>query len=196
MIGTVRDPANPGGLAALGGDVTVERVDINHTGEVLELRDRLPDGIDLLFVNAGVSNGSGEVLPDVTTEEFTRTMVTNALSPLRVIEALAGLVKPDGTIAAMSSGLGSVANNTSGGYEVYRASKAALNTMLRSYAVRAGEGRTTVAMSPGWVKTDMGGDAAPLDVETSTRGIADTLAGLAGKGGVHFIDHEGKTVAW
>ena len=150
----------------------------------------------MLLVNAGVANGAAEILPDVSTEDFVRTMTTNALSPLRVIEALAELVTPDGTIAAMSSGLGSVANNTRGEWEMYRGSKAALNTFLRSYAVRAGAGRTVIAVVPGWVRTDMGGPKAVLDVETSVRGMADMLTARAGQGGVAYVNYLNEVVPW
>ena len=99
-IATVRDPANPGALAELGDGVRIEAVDINHTGEVLSLGERLGGTeLDLLFVNAGVSNGASETVADVSTEEFVRVLTTNALSPLRVIEALSPLVKPEGTIS-------------------------------------------------------------------------------------------------
>ena len=196
VIATVRDLANPGALAEVAG-VEIETVDINHTGEVLALRDRLAGtALDLLFVNAGVANGAGEILPDVSTEDFIRTMTTNALSPLRAIEALAGLVTPAGTIAAMTSGLGSVTNNTRGEWEVYRASKAALNTLLRSYAVRSGAGRTILAVAPGWVRTDMGGPNAVLDVATSVRGIADMIAARAGQGGCSYVDYRNTVVPW
>ena len=195
VIATIRRTTAPDTLEQLG--VRVETVDINHTGEVLALRDRLAGTrLDLLFVNAGVASGPDEVLTDVSTEDFIRTMTTNALSPLRTIETLAEMVAPTGTIAAMTSGLGSVANNTRGQWEVYRGSKAALNTFLRSYAVRAGGQRTILAVAPGWVRTDMGGPNAVLDVETSVRGIADMLAARAGQGGVAYVNYQNETVAW
>jgi NAD(P)-dependent dehydrogenase (short-subunit alcohol dehydrogenase family) len=197
VIATVRDASKPGGLTELGDAVTIETVDINHTGELLSLRDRLAGtALDLLFVNAGVANGAGEILPDVSTEDFVRTMTTNALSPLRVIESLAKLVTPRGTIAAMTSGLGSVTNNTRGEWEVYRASKAALNTLLRSYGVRSGGERTILAMAPGWVRTDMGGPNAVLDVETSVLGMADTIAAREGTGGVSYVNYLNEVLPW
>ena len=87
-------------------------------------------------------------------------------------------------------------DNSRGGYEIYRASKAALNTMLRSFAIRRGEGRTILAMVPGWVRTDMGGPNAPLDVETSVRGMADIIAARRGRPGAAFVDYKGTDLAW
>ncbi len=87
-------------------------------------------------MNAGVTNEPEGTVAETSTDEFVRVMVTNALGPLRVIEALQDHVEPTGTIGVMSSGQGSVANNERGGHEVYRGSKAALNTFMRSYAAR------------------------------------------------------------
>lgn len=93
-------------------------LDINDPEQVAALRRRLDSPrIDLLFVNAGVANGAAETIPRSSREEFIRLLVTNAWSPLHVIETFADLVPADGTIAAMSSGLGSVANNTRGEWE-------------------------------------------------------------------------------
>jgi NAD(P)-dependent dehydrogenase (short-subunit alcohol dehydrogenase family) len=82
------------------------------------------------------------------------------------------------------------------GWEVYRASKAALNTMLRSFAIRSGEGRTVLAMVPGWVRTDMGGPSASLDVETSVKGMAEAIAARRGQPGASYVDWQGNDVAW
>jgi NAD(P)-dependent dehydrogenase (short-subunit alcohol dehydrogenase family) len=201
VIGTVRAAHPPTGLHALAagsdGRVRVEMLDINVPEQVAALRERLAgERIDLLFVNAGISNGAGETVPQTTTEAFTKLMLTNALSPLRVVETFADLVPAAGVIAAMSSGLGSVANNTRAGWEVYRASKAALNTMLRSFAIRRGGGRTVLAVTPGWVRTDMGGAGARLDVQTSVRGMVEAIAARRGRPGAAFVDYQGNDVAW
>ena len=97
-----------------------------------------------------MTNGPEETVADVSTNTFIRLMVTNALSPMRVIETLQDLVAPNGTIGVMSSGQGSVANNDKGGFEIYRASKSALNQLMRSFAARpAGDPHTLLLMAPG-----------------------------------------------
>jgi NAD(P)-dependent dehydrogenase (short-subunit alcohol dehydrogenase family) len=134
---------------------------------VTALRARLARRkFDMLFVNAGVKNDDRGTIADVSTDEFVRVMITNALSPMRVVETLQDLVLPRGTIGITSSGQGSIANNENGNYEVYRGSKAALNMFVRSYAARhAHNGRTLLLMAPGWVRTDMGGPEARLSIE-------------------------------
>ncbi len=191
--GTVRTP-----LHDLGDAVTIETVDINDHAQVLALHERLArQSFELLFVNAGVSNGPGETIGEVSNETFFHVMLTNTLSPMRVVEEFGALVPATGSIAVMSSGLGSVADNEAGGWEVYRASKAGLNTLMRSFAARhAGDPRSLFLIAPGWVRTDMGGPSAHLDVETSIRGVVDTIAANAGKPGLHYLNYQGKAVRW
>ena len=201
VVATVRGP----GRTALhdleetaGGRLEVEHVDINAPDQVQALRDRLGSRtFDLLFVNAGITNGPQETTANVTTEEFTRLMVTNALSPMRVIETLGGLIDPQGTIAIMSSGQGSIANNTRGGFEIYRASKSALNQLMRSYvARRRDDNRTFLLMAPGWVKTELGGPNARLTISESIPSLVTTIDAQRGHPGLKFLDYQGKTVSW
>jgi len=180
------------------GQLEIEAVDINVPDQVFALRRRLESRLfDLLFVNAGVASDAGETIAEVSTEEFTRLMVTNALSPMRVLEALQDLVPPTGTLGVMSSGQGSVANNNRGGFEVYRASKAALNTLMRSFAARhANDPRALVLMAPGWVRTDLGGPQARLGIQESIPNVVNTIEDQQGHAGLQYLDYLGHTVAW
>jgi NAD(P)-dependent dehydrogenase (short-subunit alcohol dehydrogenase family) len=200
-IGTVRGN-EPTKLHALQErwktQLEIETVDITKPDDVAALRDRLQGRmLDFVLVNAGVKNDDRETIADVSTEEFERVMVTNALSPLRAIETVNDLVRPGGTIGIMSSGQGSVANNESGGYEVYRASKAALNTLMRSFAARhASENRTLLLLAPGWVRTDMGGPQGRLSIDESIPNLVNTIEAQRGKPGLQYLDYLGRTVPW
>jgi NAD(P)-dependent dehydrogenase (short-subunit alcohol dehydrogenase family) len=180
------------------GRLAVEIVDITDPAEVAALRRRLgAHRFDLLLVNAGVKNDDRETIADVSTEEFVRVMVTNSLSPMRIVEKFQDLVSATGAIAIMSSGQGSVSNNETGGYEVYRASKAALNTLMRSFAARhQGDSRTLLLLAPGWVRTDMGGAGARLSVEESVPNLVKVIQAQHGKSGLHYLDYLGRTVPW
>jgi NAD(P)-dependent dehydrogenase (short-subunit alcohol dehydrogenase family) len=174
----------------------IETVDINYPDQVAALRARLASRkFDMLFVNPGV--GDGAMIGDVSTDEFIRVMVTNALSPLRVVESLQDLVLPTGTIGIMSSGQGSITNNENGIHDVYRTSKAALNMLMRSFAARhAGDPRTLLLMAPGWVRTDLGGPQARLSIEESIPNLANTMDAQAGTAGLQYLDYLGRKVPW
>jgi NAD(P)-dependent dehydrogenase (short-subunit alcohol dehydrogenase family) len=178
--------------------VEIEMVDVTSPFQIAGLYDRLAGRMfDLLFHNAGTANQPDGTVAETSTDEFMKVMITNALSPLRIIETFQDCVEPTGTIGVMSSGQGSVANNTNGGHEVYRGSKAALNTYMRSYDVRhRGEQRTLILMAPGWVKTDLGGPDARLAIEESIPGVVKVIDSLRGRPGLHYVDYLGQTVPW
>jgi len=179
------------------GRLRIDSLDITNQSQIAALSARLSGRIfDLLFVNAGVTNPRHETIGEVSTEEFVRVMVTNALSTMRVVEQLAENVTPSGTIGVMSSGQGSVADNERGEFEVYRASKAALNTLMRSFAARRGKDRSLLLMAPGWIKTDMGGPDAKFSIDEVIPKIVDTVIAQAGKTGLQYLDRFGKTVRW
>jgi len=180
------------------GELEVEKLDITDTNQILGIKRKLLDRkFDLLFVNAGVANDRYETIAEVSTEEFVRLMVTNALSPMRVVENFESNVAANGIIGVMSSGQGSVADNEKGGFEVYRASKAALNTLMRSFAARHSQGnRSLLLIAPGWIKTDMGGPEARYSIEEAVPRVVDTINGQAGKNGLQYLNQFGQAVRW
>jgi NAD(P)-dependent dehydrogenase (short-subunit alcohol dehydrogenase family) len=147
-----------------------------RSSAVRKLKARLSGtSFDLLFVSAGVANKNGmsEPIGQTSTEEFIRVMVANTLSPMKVVEVFSDAVRLGGTIGVMSSGQGSIADNETGGNDVYRASKAALNMLMRSFAARQERDRTLLLLAPGWVKTDMGGSDARFTIEEVTPQIVE-----------------------
>ncbi len=193
-----RDGALPGLRDAMRDRLEIETLDITRSTEIEALAVRLSGRrFELLLVNAGTKSDETEALADVSTDEFARVMHTNALSPMRVVERFAPLVTPDGTIAVMSSGQGSVANNTSGGREVYRASKAALNSLMRSYAARSAvQARTLLLLAPGWIRTDLGGPDAPFGLEEAIPPLVETIEAQRGRPGLRYLDRFGSDVPW
>jgi len=185
------------GADASEGRLKIESLEMTSAEELTALRERL-DGrrLDLLFVNAAIDRGNLPI-SEVPTEMFTEVMITNALSPLRTLEALRGLVAPGGTVAVMSSDQGSISRNDEGGYELYKASKAALNQLMRSYATRHGDdGQTKLLIDPGHNQTQLGGPDAPLSPKESIPAVVDVLEAQAGAPGLQFLDRHGDVVPW
>ena len=190
--------ASPG-LAALESEaLTIETADIDDDAAVSALHDRLASQtFDLVFVVAGVATQVHEPLHAVPRQVAAQVYLTNAISPVRFAETFRDRLAPGGSLVFMSSVLGSVGLNTSGGWESYRASKAALNTLVRSFAVRhQAEDLSVVLMHPGWVRTEMGGAEADIDVATSVAGMADVVEARLGQPGTVYLDYRGETLAW
>ena len=151
----------------------------------------------VLFLNAGVSGPKHQSVDAVTEAELGALLMTNATAPLRIARRLLPNVVDGGTIAFMSSRMGSVADNQSGGMDLYRASKAALNSLTRGFAATAAPDRkvSVLTLHPGWVRTDMGGASAPLSIEQSVTGVADVLE--APRTARHvFLDYQGLELPW
>jgi len=201
VLGTVRKSAGTK-LHRLrdhfGETLKIETLDITEIRQIADLRQRLCNShFDLLFVNAGILTDTEHTVAEATTEGFNNLMVTNALGPLRALEGFQDLVPDNGTIAVMSSGLASITENVDGVWDGYSASKAALNMLVRGFASRYSESkRAVILMAPGWVRTDMGGSEADLEVHESIPRVVDTVTSQIGKPGLRFLDYTGRTVAW
>jgi len=196
VTATARDPSRAPALAAVPG-VRVERADITDAAAMAALHGRAAGPFDLVFVIAGIADDATLPVHEVGVASAAHVFETNAHAPLRVMEQFTDRLAPEGTMAVMTSILGSVAENSSGGWEIYRASKAALNTLTRCYALRHRDaGITVLSLHPGWVRTDMGGAGASLDVETSANGLCEVIEAQHGSGAHRFLDWEGKSIAW
>ncbi len=203
VVGTVRGGGNRTLLHDLAneyqGRVEIEILDICEPDQLAALHDRLSGRVfDMLFVNAGTNNQHPtETIGEVSTDDFVHVMMTNSLSPMRVVESLEHYVSATGTIGVMSSGRGSISNNESGAEELYRGSKAALNMFMRSFAARHSEtSRAMVLMAPGWVRTALGGPDARLSIEESVPSLVNVLLSKQGARGLHYVDYLGRTVPW
>ena len=180
------------GLTAVGAAAAL--ADITDPASLAALRASVEPGLDLLFVNAGISEPAG--LADIDEAGIAHLFLTNAVAPVRAAEALMGLLSEGGMIAFMSSRMGSVALTTQDNKPMYRASKAALNSLTRGLMARLDRPRPVLTLHPGWVATDMGGKGADLDVATSVRGIADVIEARRNHPGSAFLDYSGAELAW
>lgn len=197
VTATVRDLASPGALQAVPG-VAIEALEMRDVASIDALAQRLQGQVfDVLFINAGIMGPTGDT--DGASEAAIGELFTiNAVAPIRVARRLLPLVRErNGVLAFMSSVLGSVTMPEGLDLALYKASKAALNSTTSTFVSGLGDTSLTVlSMHPGWVKTDMGGEGASIDVLTSTTGLFEQLQAQAGRGGHRFIDYQGNSIDW
>lgn len=156
------------------------------------------DGLDLQVNNAGVGVGEDR-FGRLAAPALIDTFRVNAAAPLLLAQALLPLLKNGRrpVIASVTSRMGSIADNGSGGYYAYRASKAALNMLNKSLSVDlTSKGIIAVVLHPGWVRTDMGGSGASLSIDESVAGLLKVIDGLSETDSGRFFDWRGKEVPW
>jgi NAD(P)-dependent dehydrogenase (short-subunit alcohol dehydrogenase family) len=180
------------------GRLKTEVVDVTGREGLKQLRKRLDERrFDVVFVNAGICTDIDRTAAEIPPDNFVRMMLTNVLGAMQTVEILYDLLTQTGTVAIMSSGLGSVSENSTGAWGTYAATKAALNMMMRGFASRhEGDGHAMVLMAPGWVRTEMGGAEASLGIEDSIPRVVDTVAAQSGRAGLRYLDYRGRTVGW
>ena len=198
----VRDPDSAAQLRALAPATRLRifACDVADQKSVDALARDLGDtAIDAVINNAGVWGGERQTLRDLDLQQALRTYEVNALGPLRVIRAvLPHLRRGTGKkVLNVTSGMGSIEDNTSGGWYGYRMSKAALDMATRSLAVDLKSDKIACAViNPGWVQTDMGGPSAPTTVDDSVRGILAQLDKLSMDNTGTFLQWKGGTYPW
>jgi NAD(P)-dependent dehydrogenase (short-subunit alcohol dehydrogenase family) len=204
VVATARDDAGKARLEGLvrkrgGGSLAVEHLDVTDAENIAALRRRCEGRLfDLVFVVAGIMWPPHQDAAQASPEEVAQLFLTNAIGPIRLARAFLDLVREEtGVVGLMTSRLGSVEKNTDGHSELYRASKAALNSLTRSLAAKLDGRRITVlAVAPGWVRTDIGGPRARTSVEESVRGMLDVLEARRGSLRHGFVNYRGRELPW
>lgn len=197
VLGTVRDDAAKKRLEEIGAQAHV--VDVTDFKRIAALASRLKGrALDIVFCNAGIIGKRGMALGSFDYESWDEILRVNVLGAAAVAEAFADNVAAGErkVIAMMSSRLGSI-TESSGATLPYATSKAALNMLVKGLSARLGSRAIkVVALSPGWVRTDMGGEGAPLAPETSVAGLRKVLGGLQPGDSGKFFSHDGSTIPW
>lgn len=204
VLGGVRDMSRCADLEELAqkGDVRIHLLDVTNDDSVNSFATWVmstTSSIDVLMNNAGIMDERAHHLEDVDIEYTRNVFNVNVLGPLRLTKALLPVLREGGAakVGNMSSRMGSIADNHSGGYYAYRASKTSLNMITMSMSRDlVNEGIIPVALHPGWVRTEMGGPNGAIDVATSTHGLFAVMEGLETSDGGSFIQWDGTNLPW
>jgi NAD(P)-dependent dehydrogenase (short-subunit alcohol dehydrogenase family) len=197
VLATHRRPEDAERLRALGAEPLL--LDVNDAAQVAGLARALDAvALDLAILNAGVLSTRSTGLAPPPEAEFDAVMHTNVLAPMRLLAQLAEpLAATHGRVAVISSRMGSVGLTTTGSSWLYRISKAALNMVLKVASGELGaRGVICLALHPGWVRTDMGGANADIDVVTSVTGMRAVIAGASPQDNGAFFDYTGEALSW
>jgi NAD(P)-dependent dehydrogenase (short-subunit alcohol dehydrogenase family) len=196
VLGCCRDPDAAHELASAGAEVM--KMDVTQAADVTAASKRLAGtSLDLLVCNAGVSGARAPVLKAITQTDFDQVMRTNVLGPMWISSSFADCMPPGGKIAYVSSRMGSIGAMGNAGSALYRASKAALNAVVKAVSLElASRGVTAIALHPGWVRTNMGGAGADIDAETSVAGMRAVIEDAGPPVSGHFFDYTGKEIPW
>ncbi|MFV9656083.1 SDR family oxidoreductase [Pseudomonas sp. NY15366] len=197
VTATVRSAAQEAPLQGLG--VRVEQLEMTDSASLEQLAGRLSgQQFDVIFVNAGVAGPSHHSTAQASAEEMGQLFMTNAVAPLRVAERLLpNLAAAHGLIVFMSSILGSIEAGAGLGMPLYGASRAALNHLVQCFVRTQDNPQLGVLlMHPGWVRTDMGGADAPLDIDSSCKGMVQQVSAAVGQAGLRYLDYQGNALPW
>lgn len=198
VIGTARDPSEAAELKAAGA--RVEQLDVTDQASVDAMAERLSGTpIDILINNAGVKGDDSRDMNTLAVDNMQWVLNVNTLGPVRVIKAMFPNLQAGGrkTVVNISSTMGSIERNTWGCCAGYRASKTALNSINKTFAVDYGKlGMTFVVMHPGYVQTDMNDGAGSITPDESAAGILQVATGLDAADNGKFYDWQGNELPW
>ena len=192
-----RDPERAMALKAL--KIEVLRLDVGDSRAIEAIGKQLQGrSFDILLNNAGIYGGHDQQFGHLDEVEWERVFRVNAIGPIKLAEALLPQLLAGGrkTMVFLSSRMGSIADNEGGSY-LYRSSKAALNAAVKSLSCDlAPQGVTALLLHPGWVKTDMGGRAAPVEIRDSVAGMRRVIEQVKPGQELRFVDYLGALLPW
>ena len=195
VVASARDDAGLARLRELGAEAI--RLDVADATSAAGLAWPIDGaGFDVVIHNAGVYGPRTAGLEPPSEADFDRVMHTNVLGAMRVLPQLEDALAPGARVAVISSRMGSIGGRGGTHGWLYRASKAALNSVLKDASLAFGGGAICVALHPGWVRTDMGGEGADLDVSASAADLRRTIAGLSSADHGGFFNHDGTPIPW
>ena len=204
VLACCRTPENADKLQALAdatqGRVTLHALDVADLSAIDDLAQQLRGTpIDLIINNAGIYPDRNSGFGNIDYDAWMMALLVNTMAPMKIIEAfIPNLEAGQGkTVATVSSKMGSLDDNTSGGCYLYRSSKAAANMVMKSLSLDlAPKGIRAVILHPGWVQTDMGGPNALISAEQSVSGMRQVLERVTGSDSGRFISYDGREIAW
>lgn len=203
VIACCRNPDHADSLAELKATeagVTIQQLDVTNDDHIDRLRAELAGTtIDILCNNAGFFGPPQQQFGLLDEAVWLETFRVNTIAPYKIIRALLDniMLGQRRVVASIGSQMGSLADNSTGDYYVYRTSKAAVHMVMRNVSIDLGKrGVVAVALHPGWVRTAMGGPEAPLSTEQSAAGLFDTLVSLGPGHNGHLLDYLGNTLPW
>jgi NAD(P)-dependent dehydrogenase (short-subunit alcohol dehydrogenase family) len=202
VIAACRNPDKAHSLIELSEKFALEiyPLDLEDEQAIKRVADHLDNQpLDLLINNAGVYGGSPQDLAHCTSERWLKTLMINAIAPARLTHSLLASLSlaENPKVAFLTSKMGSMSDNTSGGAYIYRSSKAALNAIIKSLSIDlSSQGIAVAALHPGWVRTDMGGPNGLIDAEQSVKGLRQVIENLSLETTGCFVDYLNQPIAW
>lgn len=201
VFAVARTPYNPT-LSTLieryGAALTTIACDLNAADALARIGAVIGrTSLDRAVFNAGIYGPSAQDVSTISAEETAQLFLSNAIAPVRLAQALANRMTEQAVVAFMSSQMASVFLNRATEMPLYGASKAALNSLVRSWSRQLEPLPFSIlALHPGWVQTDLGGRAAPVSVQASVAGLIASIEAYAGKRECAFIDYQGQPLPW
>ena len=200
VIATYRNAEGNEALQALSSpQLTLLQADVNNDEGISKIASYFQgQGLDLLINNAGIYGPRDQTFGKVERQAWREILEVNTISPMMLAQSLAdSLAQKKGTLAIISSKVGSIDDNTSGNAYMYRSSKTAVNQVIKCLSIDLGpRDITVVSLHPGWVRTDMGGPNGSIDVVESVAGLTNVIAHVSADQNGHFINYDGSPIPW